>query len=66
MLIFYTYVKLKEIFIQSDIRRSPERHNNKWKFQASLCSWTGWVETYLVADPEDKFLRDKTILAWLP
>ena len=25
----------------------------------SLCSWAGWFESYLVAKPEDRFLRDE-------
>ena len=27
--------------------------------QASLSSWTDWIESYLVANPEDRFSRDE-------
>ena len=25
---------------------------------ASICSWAGWFESYLVENPEDRFSRD--------
>ena len=32
--------------------------SKKFKTLASLCSWAGWFESYLVANPEDRFSRD--------
>ena len=29
------------------------------KSVASLFSWAGWFESYLVANPEDRFSRDE-------
>ena len=33
-------------------------YNQNFKPLASLCSWAGWFEFYLVRNPEDRFSRD--------
>ena len=35
------------------------------KTLASLCSWAGWFESYLVANPKERFSRDKAHLVWV-
>ena len=37
-------------------------YTQNFKTLASLCSWAGRFESYLVADPEDRFSRDEAHL----
>ena len=38
------------------ISNLPRAHKDETEF--SLCSWAGRFESYLVANPEDRFFRD--------
>ena len=37
-----------------------------WNFEllASVCSWAGWFESYLVANPKDRFSPDEALMPW--
>ena len=37
---------------------TPSNYTRNFKSLARLCSWAGWFESYLVANPEDRFSRD--------
>ena len=34
-------------------------YSRNFKTLASLCSWAGWFESYLIKHPEDRFFHDK-------
>ena len=43
------------LFYRQQIAYTSTCYSRNFKTVASLCSWAGWFESYLVENPEDRF-----------